>query len=171
MPSPAGRLIAIALFLSACAGGSLAGAATPVPARIAAAEVVVADEVVMAELVPVPENRTGLISFGVAYDPETLEIPKPLTRFKRTYPTIAWSAVLTRGVPAAFVTWVVVSQSESGAEEVLISEEEVIDDPDLTILVNSGDLASLVDNLAGTYVMRYVDSRETLAEGTFRLVK
>ena len=95
----------------------------------------------------------------------------PLTRFARSYPEIAWSADLTRGVNAAFVTWVVASQSRSGVEETIFSVEEPIDHSDVTVLANSGDLALLVDKKAGSYVMRYMDSGEILAEGTFTLVK
>ena len=125
----------------------------------------------MVVIAPAPAPVTGVITFGIAYDPDTLDIPKPLTRFKRTYPVIAWSADLSHGVKAAFVTWLVVRRSESGAEETVFDVEEPIDDPNVTSLANSGALASHVHNVAGTYVMRYLDAHEVLAEGTFTLVK
>ena len=54
----------------------------------------------IATLAPTREISPGLITFGTAYDPKTLQIVKPLTRFKRTFPKIAWSAELSRGVTA-----------------------------------------------------------------------
>ena len=118
-----------------------------------------------------PAAVIGVITFGTSYDPETLDIPEPLTRFKRTYPLIAWSADLSRGVDAAFVWWVVVRRSELGEEEIMFEVEEPIDDSSVTNLANSGALAFHVDNVAGSYVMRYIDSGEVLAEGLFTLVE
>jgi hypothetical protein len=107
----------------------------------------------------------------VGYDPKTLAISKPLTRFKRTYPEIAWGARLTHGVTAYFVTWEVARRSASGIETPVFSVEEPVDGSDVTILANAGDLALLVDKKAGDYVMRYLNGREVLAEGIFTLVK
>jgi len=128
------------------------------------------DEVAIAAFAPDPVGGTGVITFGVAFDPDTLGIPKALTRFKRTYPQIAWSANLTRAVNTSSVTWVVARQSSSAVEKTSFSVEEPTD-AGITILVNSGDLAALVDNAPGTYVMRYMEATEVLAEGTFTLVK
>ncbi len=127
-------------------------------------------EVAIAAFAPDPVGGTGVITFGVAFDPDTLVIPRALTRFKRMYPQTAWSANLTRAVRTSSVTWVVARQSSSGGEETSFSVEEPTD-AGVTILVNAGDLAALVDNAPGTYVMRYLDAREVLAEGTFTLVK
>jgi hypothetical protein len=159
------RLIAIAMLLSACGGGG--AYATAAPALVRTAPGVDA----IAQFAALPETVTGVITFGIAYDPDTLGIPRPLTRFKRTYPVIAWSADLARGVTATFVTWLVVRQSKSGVEKIVFDVEEPIDDASVTTLANSADLALLVDNVAGTYVMRYLDSREVLAEGIFTLVR
>ena len=159
------RLIAIALLLSGC--GDVGAYATAAPALVRAAPGLDA----VAQVAPAQEIVTGVITFGIAYDPETLAIPKPLTRFKRTYPTIAWSADLSRGVQAATLSWVVVRRSDSGLEKVVFNVDEPIDDSSVTTLANSGDLALLVGNVAGTYVMRYLDSLEVLAEGVFTLVK
>ena len=128
-------------------------------------------EQAMVSIAPVRKAAAGVITFGTSLDPETLDIPKPLTRFKRTYPLIAWSADLSRGVDAAFVSWVVVRQSEAGGEEVVFDVEWPIDGLSDTHLGTTGALAFHVDNIAGTYVMRYMDSLEVLAEGTFTLVK
>lgn len=157
--------MAIALFLSACADASAYPTAAPALVRTVPVE----DAVVL--IAPVKEPVIGVIAFGTAYDPETLAIPKPLTRFKRTFPVVAWSANLSRGVTAAYVTWTVVRRSESGDEEVMFEVEEPIDDSSLTTLANSGSLTFHVDHVPGTYVMRYVDASEVLAEGTFTLVK
>ena len=49
--------------------------------------------------------------------------------------------------------------------------DEPMEDSTVTNLANSGDLASIVGNRAGMYVMRYIDSGEILAAGTFTLVE
>ena len=45
------------------------------------------------------------------------------------------------------------------------------DGSSVTNLANAGNLAAHVDNVAGTYVMRYLNGREILAEGAFTLVE
>lgn len=156
---------AAALVLAGCGGGTTIIYVTPPPTE---APAVVAQP-------PDPEPSFGLgsgvISFGTSYDPDTLTIPKPLTRFKRTYPEIAWSADMYRAIGATSMTWVIVEQSSSGAETTLIQEEQDVGSPDYTILANAADLAFLLDNKAGTYVMRYIESGDVLAEGAFTLVK
>ncbi len=122
-------------------------------------------------IAPIQEAVTGVITFGTSYDPDTLDIPEPLTRFKRTFPTIAWSAELAHGVNSAFVSWVVVRLAETGDEETMFDVEEPIDDASITNLANAGNLALHVDNVAGTYVMRYLNGYEVLAEGVFTLVE
>jgi hypothetical protein len=160
-------LIALALLLSACGGGGTETTARP---AIVQPEALPVDEVI-APLIVEPEPGAGVITFGVGFDPTTLAIPKPLTRFKRTFPEIAWGARLTHGVTAYFVTWEVARRSASGIETPIFSVEEPIDGSDVTILANAGDLALLVDKKAGDYVMRYLNGREVLAEGIFTLVK
>lgn len=159
------RLMALAVALSACGSGYAYPTAAPA--------IVSSDQVqdAMALIAPVQVSDIGVITFGTSYDPDTLAIRKPLTRFKRTYPMIAWSADLARGVNAGFVSWTVVRRSESGFEETMFDVEEPIDGSTITSLANSADLAFHVDHMAGTYVMRYMDSQEILAEGTFTLVK
>jgi hypothetical protein len=125
----------------------------------------------MVEMAPVGKAAAGVITFGTSLDPETRDVSKPLTRFKRTFPLIAWSADLSRGVDAAFVSWVVVRLSAAGGEELVFDVEWPVDGRSDTHLATTGALAFHVDNIAGTYVMRYMDSREVLAEGTFTLVK
>jgi hypothetical protein len=113
----------------------------------------------------------GKITFGKNYDPDTLTIAKPITRFKRTYPEIAWSASLTDTVNDTSIEIIVARRSKAGVETTLISEEVDVSNPDSDLLANKVDLATLLDNKAGTYVMRYVRDGKTLAEGEFELVK
>ncbi|MEX1172439.1 MAG: hypothetical protein WEG56_07490 [Chloroflexota bacterium] len=91
--------------------------------------------------------------------------------FKTTYPEIAWSADLTRAVGATSIEWVLASQSASGTERVTWSQELDISNPDSDLLANKLDLAFFVDDEPGTYVMRYIEGGEVLAEGTFTLVE
>jgi hypothetical protein len=118
-----------------------------------------------------PLFGSGIITFGKSYDEDTLFIVDETSRFKSTYPEIAWSAELTRSIGATSIEWVLASQAASGSERVVWSQEIDISNPDSDLLANSLDLAFFVDNKPGTYVMRYIESGEVLAEGTFTLVK
>jgi hypothetical protein len=158
-------MIAMILLVSACGGGSIDATAAPSVSRAAPAVNAIAP------LAPARKTVPGVITFGTAYDPKTLHIAKPLTRFKRTFPEIAWSAQLSRGVDAASMSWVVVRRSASGVEKAVFDVDETVDGPSILTVANAGDLALCVGNVAGTYVMRYVDAGEVLAEGTFTLVK
>lgn len=160
------RLLAILLIVSACGGGGVDTTAAPALGEIPR------DDVEIAAFLPAPEERgTGFITFGRAYDPETLAIPSALTRFKRTFREIAWSADLIRPVNATFVTWLVVRLESTGTELPVFDVEEPTDQVGVTTLANAGDLALLVGHAAGTYVMRYLDGDEVLAEGLFTLVE
>ena len=159
------RLLAIVLIVAACEGGGAYATAAPALGQIPQ------DEVEIAAFLPAPAGGTGRITFGVAYDHETLAIPSERTRFKRTYREIAWSADLIRPVNTSFVTWLVVSLESSGAELPVFDVEEPTDQPGVTVLANAGDLTLLVGHAAGTYVMRYLDGSELLAEGSFTLVE
>ena len=113
----------------------------------------------------------GRITFGTSYDPDTLEIAKPITKFKRTIAMIAWSASLSDTVNATSIELVIASQSASGTERVIERVDIDVANPDSDTLANKVDLASIVGNKAGTYVMRYIRDGKVLAEGTFTLVK
>ena len=160
------RLAILIFVLAACGGEGVYATAAPAlirPAPVEDAAVAIA---------PIHEPApTGVITFGTSYDPDTLGIPEPLGRFKRTFPRIAWSAVLAHGVNSTFLSWVVVLQTETGAEETVFDVEEPIDDASIINLANAGNLASHLGNVAGTYVMRYLNGREVLAEGVFTLVE
>ena len=158
------RLLAIALLVAACSESGTAGAVTA-PGQIEPTGVATP------EPTPAHEGGTGRITFGTAYDPDTLEITTPFTKFKRGYPAIAWSADLTHAVGPTSITLVISRQSTTGVDETIVSQDVKIGDPDITILANVADLASLVDNRPGTYVMRYVKSVEILAAGSFTLVE
>ena len=114
---------------------------------------------------------SGKITFGTAYDDTTLMIPKPITRFKATYPTIAWSAEFSEPAGATTVELVFARVSSGGAETIIDRADVPISSPDFDLIANSLDLASIADNKPGTYVLRYVRGGTVLAEGTFTLVK
>lgn len=113
----------------------------------------------------------GVIRFGKSYDEDTLLIVDERVKFKSTVNEIAWSANLIRTVDATSITFVLASQSKSGSEQVILSEEHDVSNPDSDLFANAIDLAFLVDNKPGTYVMRYIESGDVLAEGAFTLVK
>lgn len=160
-------VVIAALLVLGCGGAGADATAVPVLIQPQAQEAAAA----IAPIVPTDGTSPGVITFGKAYDALTLEIEQPLTRFKRTYPLIAWGAHLSRGVPAEFLIWSVASRSDSGVETAVFAVEEPIDGLDVTVLANSGNLARLVDHELGTYVMRYTHAREVLAEGTFTVVE
>lgn len=155
-------LVVLSALLAACGGSTAVSTTRPITEPPA---------VVTPEPEPAFEVGTGIITFGTAYDEDSLEIPKPLTRFKATFPEIAWSASFWREPGTTTITLVLVRQSSGGAETTLINQEQSLGSPDYVILANSADLAFLADNKPGTYVMRYIESGDTLAEGSFELVK
>jgi hypothetical protein len=113
----------------------------------------------------------GVITFGTAFDPDTLAITKPVSQFKATSKSIAWSASLTESADATSLTFIIASQSTSGTERVIIKQEVDVSNPDSDTFANDADLALLVDRKKGTYVMRYLRDSKVLAEGTFTLTK
>lgn len=159
-------VVIAALLVVGCGGADADRTAVPALVQPQAQDAAAA----IAPILPTGDASPGVITFGKAYDALTLEIAQPLTRFKRTYPVIAWGAHLSRGVAADFLTWSVASLSETGVETIVFEVEEPIDGRDVTVLANAGNLARLVDNEPGTYVMRYTHIREVLAEGTFTVV-
>jgi hypothetical protein len=160
-------VVIAALVVLGCGGGGADRTAAPALSHPEAQDAAAA----IAPILPADDTSPGVITFGKAYDALTLEIAQPLTRFKRTFPLIAWGAHLSHGVAAEFLTWSVASRSDSGVETTVFAVDEPIDGFDVTVLANSGNLARLVDHEPGTYVMRYTDVREVLAEGTFTVVE
>ena len=153
--------IAMALLIAACGGGAAATDRPADPTERPTPE---------PPAYTVPPNF-GVITFGLDYDPDTLDIIKPTERFKATYPAIAYSASLTEGAGAAKLRLVVASVSAAGSERVIIDEDVAVSNPAADIFANKVDLASLLDNKPGTYVMRFLRDATVLAEGTFTLVK
>lgn len=158
-------LTVTALVIAGCGGGAPAATSTPA-ARVTAEPT----EVPEPTADPATEGL-GIITFGKTYDPETLEIPRPTSKFKRTLKEIAWSARFSETAGTTTLTIVLARVGKSGAEELLVSQDVQISSPDFDTLANSADLAALADNKAGTYVLRYLRESTILAEGTFRLVK
>lgn len=121
---------------------------------------------------PSPDvSGLGVITFGTGLDEEAFEVTGETGRFKRTYRNIAWVAELDRAVGSETLEWVVARQLKGGAEEVLYREEIPVSDPNHSAFANELDLAFLLDNQAGKYVMRYLVGGEIAAEGEFELVK
>jgi hypothetical protein len=73
-------LIVVALLLSACGQDGTETTARP---ALLQPQALPAD-VVIAPIHASPEQGAGVITFGIAFDPDTRTIPEPLTRFKRT---------------------------------------------------------------------------------------
>lgn len=155
-------ILAAALVFAGCSGGGTGATVTDAPTE---------EPTFTAEPTIDEYENLGVISFGKSFDEDTLEIVDERTKFKTTVKKIAWSAYLSRTVGATSMELVIASQSKSGSERVIISEEVDISNPESDLFANSANLALLVDNKAGKYVMRYIESGDVLAEGTFTLVK
>lgn len=154
-----GVVLVIVGVLAGCAGAKTGGdgtATTPRPTEY--------------PVLTVPPNF-GKIVFGLDYDPDSLAIVKATERFKATYPEIAWSASLSQSAGASKIRIVVARVSSGGAETGIIDQDVPVSNPDADTFANKIDLASLVGNKPGTYVMRYLRDADILAEGTFTLVK
>ena len=154
------RLLLIAVIVAGC-GGSLAPLA-PIPTAIAT-------EAPTPEVTPEP--TPGVIEFGLDFDTDTLAIIKPTSRFKRTYPLIAYVAYLSGPANAVKLTEIFATLSMTGAEKVIYAEPFDLSDPSSDTIGNKADLATLAGHKAGTYVMRILRDATVLAEGTFTLVK
>lgn len=152
------RGCAAALFLAACQG------TPPAP--------VVTEPPVQPTFFPTedPQVGTGLITFGLDYDDETLRITSPQTRFRTTNQGIAWSASLSDRAGATSLT-LTISRKEGGGETIVLREDVDIGDPEFDTFANEVDLAAILDRRPGTYVMRYLREGEKLAEGSFTLFR
>ena len=150
-------LIVAALVVAGCGGGQAAVAPTV--------------EIVVPDPTPEPVIGSGIVTFGTAYDPDTLLITKPLTTFKLKTKTIAWSASFSEPAGATSIEMILASVSKTGAETVLIQTPTSVSSPEFDLLANKADLVTLVGGKAGTYVLRYLRGSTILAEGTFTLTK
>jgi len=120
---------------------------------------------------PLPDlTGLGVITFGTGLDEEAFEVTGETRRFKRTYRNIAWVAQLDRAVGTDTLEWVVAEVRKGGSESVLYRDEITVANPEHDAFANELDLALLLDNKAGRYVMRYLVGGEIAAEGEFELV-
>jgi hypothetical protein len=154
-------LILVAMLIAGCGGGT-AAQRTDTPA---------APVVTAAPAPETPSPGSGVITFGTAYNADSLLIAKPLTTFKRTVKTIAWSAEFSESAGATTVKFVFASVSKGGAESIIDQEDVAISSPTFDLLANKANLATVAGNKAGTYVLRYIRKGTVLAEGTFTLTK
>lgn len=110
-----------------------------------------------------PGTEPGVITFGVELDQTTQEVASPTGRFKRERAPICWSAYLDEPSSTSSVTLLVYRGSH------VINKFDVdVTDPDL--VAGCADLAGQVNNLAGTYDIRFTSQGKTLARGEFTLV-
>jgi hypothetical protein len=158
------RLGSIALLVAACA--SAAVAPTSAPLASSAPTGGPASGPATASV-----RGSGVISFGHDYDPGSLRIIDGAATFRTTEPEIAWRADFAETAQAASVEFVLLSVAAGGAETVLERVDVAMASPDLQLLANRADLATLVKHRAGTYRLRYVRDGTVLAQGTFKLVK
>jgi hypothetical protein len=154
------RLAGIVLVVAAC-GAAAGGPSSAPPDR--------ADPTGTPTAAPV--TGSGAISFGHEYDPGSLSIIGGAGTFKTTEREIAWRAEFTEAAQATSVQFVLASVAAGGAETVLERLDVAMASPDLHLLANKADLATLVKHRAGTYRVRYVRDGTVLAVGTFKLVK
>jgi hypothetical protein len=120
---------------------------------------------------PIPFAGTGVITFGESYNADTLEIVGPSASFKATTEEIAWSAEFTGPVAAQSITIVIVKQTAAGTETDHWFERIQISDPTSDTLAGASDLAGLLHQIPGTYVLRFHRNQDLLAEGTFTLTE
>ena len=153
------RLILLAILVAACGGGGGGNDETDEPTQ----------RVTDAPEFTLPHGY-GEILFGTGYDPDTLDIIGERVRFKNTYHPISWRASFLEPAGATTILLTLSSKSAGGAESVLYSLEVDLANPDFDLLANSADLALILDNEPGTYVMRYIREGTVLAEGEFELV-
>ena len=155
-------LLVAAFLLASCGSGSQPATPTATAAVVATPEPSIA---------PVVDPMAGIVEFGAKLDQDNVEIQKPRDSFKRTVKKIAWVAHLSEPAGGTSLTFIIAKRSKSGAETVLEKLDVPIADPSFDTLGNAVDLASVVGNKAGTYVLRYLRDGTVLAEGTFQLTK
>lgn len=117
---------------------------------------------------PVPP---GEIVFGLEYDPGSLLIAAPRTRFKTTFHPIAWSAALNGPVDSTELDLVISRRSAAGVETTLHGETLSISNVQAELIAASTDFGALVGAQEGDYVMRLFRDNHVIAQGTFTLVR
>lgn len=146
----------LALIVAGCTTVAAPPAAVPTPTP---------------EITVPPLGGSGVITFGTAYNADTLYIDQPLTRFKVASRKIAWSASFSEAAGATTLTFVFASKSSAGVERILVKHDTDVADPAFDLIANDADLSLLAGRKAGGYVLRYLRGSTVLAEGEFSLVK
>src|SRR5687767_10811869 len=83
----------------------------------------------VAACMPVAETATaqpvgsGTVTFGVGYDPATLEVTTPKNRFTRAVKEIAWRAEFTEPAGSTSLTLILAKVGSGGSEELVYSED------------------------------------------------
>jgi hypothetical protein len=112
---------------------------------------------------------TGVITFGSGVDPDDLTILTPAESFPVNIEEISYSASLSESAGATSLTIIIASVTDGGAESFIYQEDLPISNPTFGIFANTADLALIVDNAPGRYVMRFMREATVLAEGFFTL--
>ena len=113
----------------------------------------------------------GKIEFGADFDPDSLEIIRPASRFHATSRHIAYVAHLLDSAGATELTLTLTRRASGGAETTIYSWVIEVANPDFDTFANWYDFAAFADRELGTYVLRIVREGRLLAEGSFQLVK
>ena len=150
------------LIVAACSGGGTV--VTDAPDAASPAEAPTVTDPPLDDF-----EGAGVITFGRSYNEDTLLIDEPKTKFKRNVKKIAWSASFIEPAGSTTITILLAKVSKNGAETLIDSSDTEISNPEFDLLANEGDLAGIVDNKAGKYVLRYLREDTLLAEGTFEL--
>jgi hypothetical protein len=114
-----------------------------------------------------PVGGTGEITFGFGLD-ENLHIEDEDSSFAPGE-LGAFSASLSEPAGATSVE-IIISSREGSVESVVYTETISVADPNFDVFgLEDIDIAALVDNRPGRYVMRYYRDATLLAEGQFRI--
>ncbi len=160
--APSERMSPVLLFLVVLSGlaavavigfALLAGPGSPLQGGVAATPSPVPTPTPRPTPTPVPP---GDIVFGLEYDPATLLIAEPRTKFKTTFSPIAWSAALNAPADATEIDLVLSRRSPAGVETTLHGEGIVVPDDQVELIAGvhgsrgarrrpGGDLPPAVD--------------------------
>jgi hypothetical protein len=112
---------------------------------------------------------SGVVSFGAGVDPDQLTILVPAETFPVNIEEISYSAFLSEPAGATSLTIIIASVTDGGAESFIYQEDLPVSNPTFVIFANTADLALIVDNAPGRYVVRFMREATVLAEGFFTL--
>jgi hypothetical protein len=116
-----------------------------------------------------PAQEAGVIVFGNGINQETLAVVTPSQVFPADQALISYSMALSEPAGATILTIVFAGVSNGGTESFIYKEDINISNPAFTMFANTVDLASIVGNAPGQYVMRALRGSDVLAEGLFTL--